>query len=64
MARVEVIIKHNKWEFQDEVNKIIQNLKFEEFDIRYSANESYPDEAVRNSPERFFSAMIIIKDEK
>jgi hypothetical protein len=64
MARVEVIIKHNKWEFQDEVNKIIQNLKFEEFDIRYSANESYPDEAARNSPERFFSAMIIIKDEK
>ena len=64
MARVEVIIKHNKCEFQDEVNKIIQNLKFEEFDIRYSASESYPDEADRNSPERFFSAMIIIKDEK
>ena len=61
MARVEVIIKHNRWEFQNEVNKIIQNLKFEEFDIRYIANESYPDGADRNSPERFFSAMIIIK---
>ena len=51
-------------EFQDEVNKIIQNSKFEEFDIRYSANEAYPAEVERNSPERFFSAMIIIKDEK
>ena len=64
MARVEIIVKESKVELVDEVNKIIQNLKFEEFDIRYSANESYPDEAVRNSPERFFSAMIIIKDEK
>lgn len=64
MARVEIIVKHSKFEFQVEVNKIIQNLKFEEFDIKYSANESYPDEADRNSPERFFSAMIIIKDEK
>ena len=64
MARVEIVFKYSKFEFQDEVNKIIQNLKFEEFDIRYSANESYPDEADRNSPERFFSAMIIIKDEK
>ena len=64
MARVEIIVKESKVELVDAVNKIIQNLKFEEFDIRYSANESYPDEAVRNSPERFFSAMIIIKDEK
>ena len=64
MARVELVVEHTEWEFLDEVNKIIQNLKFEEFDIRYSANESYPDEAERNSPERFFSAMIIIKDEK
>lgn len=64
MARVEIIVKHSKFEFQVEVNKIIQNLKFEEFDIKYSANEAYPDEADRNSPERFFSAMIIIKDEK
>ena len=64
MARVELVVEHTEWEFLDEVNKIIQNLKFEEFDIRYSANESYPDEAQRNSPERFFSAMIIIKDEK
>ena len=65
MARVEIVFKHSKFEFQDEVNKIIQNLKFKEFDIRYSANESYPAaEAERNSPERFFSAMIIIKDEK
>ena len=64
MARVEIIVKRSKFDFQDEVNKIIQNLKFEEFDIRYSASEAYPDEAERNSPERFFSAMIIIKDEK
>ena len=64
MARVELVFKHSKFEFQDEVNKIIQNLKFEEFDIRYSANESYPAEADRHSPERFFSAMVIIKDEK
>ena len=64
MARVEVVTEDIESTFRDEVNKIIQNLKFEEFDIRYSANESYPDEAVRNSPERFFSAMIIIKDEK
>ena len=64
MARVEIITKYSKFEFQDEVNKIIQNLKFEEFDIRYSATISYPDEAERNSPERFYSAMIIIKDEK
>ena len=64
MARVEIIVKESKVELVDAVNKRIQNLKFEEFDIRYSANESYPDEAVRNSPERFFSAMIIIKDEK
>ena len=64
MARVEIVFKHSKFEFQDEVNKIIQNLKFEEFDIRYSTNESYPAEADRHSPERFFSAMIIIKDEK
>ena len=64
MSRVEIVVKHSKFEFQDEVNKIIQNLKFEEFDIRYSANESYPAEADRHSPERFFSAMIIIKDEK
>ena len=62
MARVEIVVKYSKFEFQDEVNKIIQNLKFEEFDIRYSASEAYPDEAER--PERFFSAMIIIKDEK
>ena len=64
MARVEVVVKHSKFEFQDEVNKIIQNLKFEEFDIRYSASDAYPDEAEPNSPERFFSAMIILKDEK
>ena len=64
MARVEIIVKESKVELVDAVNKIIQNLKFEEFDIRYSANEAYPDEADRNSPERFFSAMIIIKDEK
>ena len=64
MARVEIVTEHIESDFRDEVNKIIQNLKFEEFDIRYSANESYPDEAVRNSPERFFSAMIIIKDGK
>ncbi len=32
MARVEIVVKHSKFEFQDEVNKIIQNLKFEEFD--------------------------------
>ena len=64
MARVEIVFKHSKFEFQDEVNKIIQNLKFEEFDIRYSANESYPAEGDRHSPERFISAMIIIKDEK
>ena len=62
MARVEVIIKHNKWEFQNEVNKIIQNLKFEEFDIKFNAQESYPEEADKGSPERFYSAMIIIKD--
>ena len=64
MARVEIVVKHSKFEFQVEVNKIIQNLKFEEFDIRYSANESYPDDSDKGSPERFFSAMIIIKDEK
>ena len=64
MARVEIIVKESKVELVDAVNKIIQNLKFEEFDIRYSANESYLAEAERNSPERFFSAMIIIKDEK
>ena len=64
MARVEVVVKHSKFEFQDEVNKIIQNLKFEEFDIRYSANESYLAEAERNSPERFYSAMIILKDKE
>lgn len=64
MARVEIVVKHSKFEFQDEVNKIIQNLKFEEFDIRYSANESYPEEADKSSPERFYCAMIIIKDEK
>ena len=64
MARVELIVKESKVELVDAVNKIIQNLKSEEFDIRYSANEAYPDEADRNSPERFFSAMIIIKDEK
>ena len=64
MARVEIIVKESKVELVDAVNKIIQNLKFEEFDKRYSANESYPAEADRHSPERFFSAMIIIKDEK
>ena len=48
MARVEIIVKESKVELVDEVNKIIQNLKFEEFDIRYSANEYYPDEAERN----------------
>ena len=64
MARVEVIIKHNRWEFQVEVNKIIQNLKFEEFDIKFNAHESYPEEANKSSPERFYCAMIIIKDEK
>ena len=64
MARVEIVVKYSKFEFQDEVNKIIQNLKFEEFDIRYSANESYLAEGERNSPQRFYSAMIILKDEK
>ena len=64
MARVEIVVKHSKFEFQDEVNKIIQNLKFKEFDIRYSANESYLAEAERNSPERFYSAMIILKDKE
>ena len=64
MARVEIIVKESKVELVDAVNKIIQNLKFEEFDIRYSANEAYPDEADRNSPERFFSAMIILKDKE
>ena len=64
MARVELVVEHTEWEFLDEVNKIIQKLKFEEFDIRYSASDAYPDEAEPNSPERFFSAMIIIKDEK
>lgn len=64
MARVEIITKHIKSEFQDEVNKIIQNLKFEEFDIKFNAHESYPEEADKGSPERFYSAMIIIKDEK
>ena len=64
MARVEIIVKESKVELVDAVNKIIQNLKFKEFDIRYSANESYPDEADRNSPERFFSAMIILKDKE
>ena len=48
MARVEIVFKYSKFEFQDEVNKIIQNLKFEEFDIKYSANESYLAEAERN----------------
>ena len=64
MARVEVVVKHSKFEFQDEVNKIIQNLKFGDFDIKFNAHESYPEEADRGSPERFYSAMIIIKDEK
>ena len=63
MARVEIVTEDIESNFRDEVNKIIQNLKFGEFDIRYSANESYPDED-RGSPERFYSAMIIIKDEK
>ena len=64
MARVEIIVKESKVELVDAVNKIIQNLKFEEFDIRYSANESYLAEGERNSPQRFYSAMIILKDEK
>ena len=65
MARVEIIVKESKVELVDAVNKIIQNLKFKEFDIRYSANESYPAaEAERNSPERFYSAMIILKDKE
>ena len=64
MARVEIVVEHTEWEFLEEVNKIIQNLKFGEFDIRYSASDAYPDEAEANSPERFFSALIIIKDEK
>ena len=64
MARVEVVTEDIESDFRDEVNKIIQNLKFEEFDIRYSASDAYPDEAEPNSPERFFSAMIILKDEK
>ncbi len=64
MARVVVVVEHTEWEFIDEVNKIIQNLKFEEFDIRYSASDAYPDEAEPNSPERFFSAMIILKDKE
>ena len=62
MARVEIVVKHSKFEFQDEVNKIIQNLKFEEFDIKFKAHRFYS--GGRHSPERFFSAMIIIKDEK
>ena len=40
MARVELVVEHTEWEFLDEVNKIIQNLKFEEFDIRYSASDA------------------------
>lgn len=64
MARVEIVVKYSKFEFQDEVNKIIQNLKFGDFDIKFNAHESYPEEADRGSPERFYSAMIIIKDEK
>lgn len=59
MARVEIIIKDNKFELEDEINKIIQNLKFEEFDIRFSANESYPYEVERT---RFYSAMVVLKD--
>lgn len=64
MARVEVITNHDKLEFQDEINKIIQNSKFGIFDIKFNAHESYPEEADIGSPERFYSAMIIIKDEK
>ena len=64
MARVEVVTELIESDFRDEVNKIIQNLKFGDFDIKFNAHESYPEEADRNSPERFYSAMIIIKDEK
>ena len=64
MARVEIIVKESKVELVDAVNKIIQNLKFKEFDIRFSANESYPDEAERGLPQRFYSAMIILKDKE
>ena len=64
MARVEFIVNHVITEFRDDVNRIIQNLKFGDFDIKFSAHESYPEEADRGSPERFYSAMIIIKDEK
>ena len=64
MARVEVVTEHIESDFRDEVNKIIQNLKFEEFDIKFNAHESYPEEADKSSPERFYCAMIIIKDEK
>ena len=64
MARIVVVVEHTEWEFIDEVNKIIQNLKFEEFDIKFNAHESYPEEADKDSPERFYCAMIIIKDEK
>ena len=64
MARVEIVTEDIESNFRDEVNKIIQNLKFGEFDIRYSASDAYPDEAEANSPERFFSAMIILKDKE
>ena len=62
MARVEVVTEHIKSDFKDEINKVIKNLKFEEFEIKFNAHESYPEDADKSSPERFYSAMLIIKE--
>ena len=62
MARVEVVTEHIESDFKDEINKVIKNLKLEEFEIKFNAHESYPEDADKSSPERFYSAMIIIKE--
>lgn len=61
MARVEIILAEDRFNLKKEINEIIKDLNFDQFQIQYTAQEAYPAEADKDFPERLFTAMVILK---
>ena len=61
MARVEILLGEDRFNLQKDINALIKDLNFDEFQILYTAQEAYPNEADKNTPERLFTAMVILK---
>lgn len=63
MAKVKIITAETRDVFEERLNKELNGKSVNDFTIQFQATESYTVDSTVDEPERFYSAMILYKDD-